>query len=299
MHKFSSVIAACPVKVRALFLSEPAVWQIPASTIYICAQPASSSCSYFFLHLLVLHICISCFLVSIHSCHFPFIHSFIHLPISSSSLHLSPLPSSFSVLFFLLFWFLWTESPFTFSAFSFLGSLTLSSVSSLHSLQSLFDPYPTSTHCLVPLIGESVCDSLCFSSFVIFSLSVTPLLCWANGQEKQESQGLSLMKKQQSAQTCLNCKFKRSSTNPITTAVPSVFAMYPSIATVCMCVWDLRMLCVCLSDAELIEVIGGAHAEAGRRHKKKKAHSFEPSLCSAHCQKISPLSLSSYTNNTH
>lgn len=40
--------------------------------------------------------------------------------------------------------------------------------------------------------------------------------------------------------------------------------LYPSV-----CVCDLRMLCVCLSDAELIEVIGGAHAEAGRWQKKK------------------------------
>lgn len=54
-----------------------------------------------------------------------------------------------------------------------------------------------------------------------------------------------------------------------------------------MCVRDLRLLCVCLSDAELIEVIGGAQAEAGRR-QEKKVHSFEPSLRSAHCQKISP-----------
>lgn len=36
-----------------------------------------------------------------------------------------------------------------------------------------------------------------------------------------------------------------------------------------VCVCDLRMLCVCLSDAELIEVIGGAHAEAERWQKKK------------------------------
>lgn len=79
----------------------------------------------------------------------------------------------------------------------------------------------------------------------------------------------------------------------------SLLRYIPAIASVCMCVCvcDLRTLCVCLSDAELIEVIGGAHAEAGRR-QKKRAHSFEPSLCSAHCQKIS-LSLSSHTNNTH
>lgn len=57
LHKLLSVVAACPVKVKELFFSEPAVWQIPAFAIYICAQPDSSSLSsysFIFLHLHVL-----------------------------------------------------------------------------------------------------------------------------------------------------------------------------------------------------------------------------------------------------
>ncbi len=89
----------------------------------------------------------------------------------------------------------------------------------------------------------------------------------------------------------------------ILSSLPSPLSLHyiPVFASVCVCVCDLRMLCVCLSDAELIEVIGGAHAEAERW--QKKAHSFEPSPCSAHCQKISPpspsLSLSHHTLITH
>lgn len=84
-HKFSPVLAACPVKVRALFLSEPAVWQILTSSIDICAQPASSSSRpLFLLHVPALHILHPLPLVFIHSpCRFPCIHSpgrFILIP---------------------------------------------------------------------------------------------------------------------------------------------------------------------------------------------------------------------------
>ena len=47
MHKFSSggsSSLSCEGQ-STVFLSEPAVWQIPSSSIYICAQPASSSSS--------------------------------------------------------------------------------------------------------------------------------------------------------------------------------------------------------------------------------------------------------------
>lgn len=99
VHKFSSLVAACPVKVRALFLSTPAVWQIPASSSCICAQASTFSSSCFSLHLLVLRIYIPCFWFSV-ILPAAFL-SFIHLPISSLSLTLSSLPSP-SVLFFLL-----------------------------------------------------------------------------------------------------------------------------------------------------------------------------------------------------
>ncbi len=84
MHKFSSVVAACPVKVRALFLSEPAVWQIPASSIYICAQsaPSSSSSGSFFIFLL--------FVFSLLACGF---HSFLPLSFHSFISPFHPLPS--------------------------------------------------------------------------------------------------------------------------------------------------------------------------------------------------------------
>lgn len=58
------------------------------------------------------------------------------------------------------------------------------------------------------------------------------------------------------------------------------------------------MLCVCLSDAELIEVIGGAHAEAGRveEKKKKSLQLWTFSLLSTLPKNPPP---SSYTNDTH
>lgn len=84
LHKLLSVVAACPVKVKELFFSEPAVWQIPAFAIYICAQPDSSSLSsysFIFLHLHVLKKKFSFLLLFIHlPCHFPFIHSSIFSP---------------------------------------------------------------------------------------------------------------------------------------------------------------------------------------------------------------------------
>lgn len=119
MNKFSSLVAACPVKVRAPVLSKPAVWQIPASSNCICAHALPP-----------LHLASSfMYLVSFLSFIFP-------SPISSLSPTLSFLPSS-SLIFFLLLWFLWNEAPFAFSTFSFFLALWL---------YKFFDSYITSPH---------------------------------------------------------------------------------------------------------------------------------------------------------
>lgn len=114
LHKLLSVVAACPVKVKELFFSEPAVWQIPAFAIYICAQPDSSSLSsysFIFLHLHVLKknspsFCFSfiylvTFLSFIHPFSVPaFFLFFLHVLVSSKKKKPHP-PSSLC----LLFWF--------------------------------------------------------------------------------------------------------------------------------------------------------------------------------------------------
>lgn len=95
MNKFSLLVAACPVKVRAPVLSKPAVWQIPASSNCICAHALPP------LHLASSFMYLVSFL------------SFIHpSPISSLSPTLSFLPSSLvslkwsSLCFLYLFFFL-------------------------------------------------------------------------------------------------------------------------------------------------------------------------------------------------
>lgn len=117
VHKFSSLVAACPVKVRALFLSKPAVWQIPASSICICAQASTFSSSCFSLHLLVLRIYILCFLGFQSFSLLLFFLSFIH-----SSPHFVLIPhfkfSSISLCAFL------PSRLFAFSAFFLFGSVT-------------------------------------------------------------------------------------------------------------------------------------------------------------------------------
>lgn len=115
LHKLLSVAAACPVKVKELFFSEPAVWQIPAFAIYICAQPDSSSLSsysFIFLHLHVLKknspsFCFSfiylvTFLSFIHPFSVPaFFLFFLHVLVSSKKKKKTHPPSSLC----LLFWF--------------------------------------------------------------------------------------------------------------------------------------------------------------------------------------------------
>lgn len=80
VHKFPSLVAACPMKVRTLFLSMPAIWQSPTCSICVCARPflfillhsSSARCSY--LHFMLL--LFSLFLPA------TFLW-FIHLPISA------------------------------------------------------------------------------------------------------------------------------------------------------------------------------------------------------------------------
>lgn len=123
------------------------------------------------------------------------------------------------------------------------------------------------------------------------SLSVTLFLFMTNRQHNQGCQGLSLMMKWRPTKN----RFEQlNGMGYILSLLLSLSFLFPfyiisQYLLLSVCVWSEDALCVCLSNAELIEVIGGAHAEAGRW--KKKCHSFEPSLCSAPCQKISPLSL--------
>lgn len=117
LHKLLSVVAACPVKVKELFFSEPAIWQIPAFAIYICAQPDSSSLSSYSFIFLHLHVLKNFLLPSaFHSFTLSLsFHSFIHF----QSQHFSY--SSF------MFWFLQkkkTNILFLYSVF-FFGSLNL------------------------------------------------------------------------------------------------------------------------------------------------------------------------------
>jgi len=58
------------------------------------------------------------------------------------------------------------------------------------------------------------------------------------------------------------------------------------------------MLRVCLSEAELIEVTGDAHAQAGSQGKKKNPTALNL-LYAQHTAKKKISALSSNTNNTH
>lgn len=187
MHKFLSVVAACLVKVRALFLSEPAVWQIPTSSVYICAQPASSYSDFSlilpppYFHFLASGFHSALLAASLSFIHLPY---FILLPAFKFSIF-----SLCAILPSFLVSLNWKSlCVFLLILLFFFGSVTPFSVSSLllFFLKPLFDLCPTSTHCLAPLLVDRVCDFLSVSSSVTFSLYVTILIFAASGQKTGE-----------------------------------------------------------------------------------------------------------------
>lgn len=143
---------------------------------------------------------------------------------------------------------------------------------------------------------------------VFLSLSVTLFLFMTNRQHNQGCQGLSLMMKWRPTKN----RFEQlNGMGYILSLLLSLSFLFPfyiisQYLLLSVCVWSEDALCVCLSNTELIEVIGGAHAEAGRWKKKSTALNL---LSAQHPAKKSPplslpLSLSSYTTlytlvNTH